>query len=76
MNFTSKNNIRLRAGHYRISDIASRVDRSITAIVRWEKLGLIPKAKRDSRGWRVYAKDQIDAVVDRIQKQIISRYKS
>ncbi len=68
MSFLSKNNIRLRAGHYRISDIARRVDRSNTALVRWEKLGLIPKARRDSRGWRVYAKDQIDAIVERIQK--------
>lgn len=68
MNFMSKNSMRPRAGHYRISDIARMVDRSNTAIVRWEKLGLIPKAKRDSRGWRIYAKDQIDAIVERIQK--------
>ena len=68
MSFMSKNKIRLRAGYYRISDIARRVDRSNTAVVRWEKLGLIPKARRDSRGWRVYAKDQIDAIVERIQK--------
>jgi len=68
MFFSSTKNIRPRAGHYRISDIARRVDRSNTAVVRWEKLGLIPKAKRDSRGWRIYAKDQIDAIVERIQK--------
>jgi len=68
MSFLSKNNIHLRAGHYRISDIARMVDRSNTAVARWEKLGLIPKARRDSRGWRVYAKDQIDAIVERIQK--------
>ncbi len=68
MFFPSTKNIHPRAGHYRISDIARRVDRSNTAIVRWEKLGLIPKAKRDSRGWRVYAEDQIDAIVERVQK--------
>ncbi len=68
MFFSSTKKIRQRAGHYRISDIARMVDRSNTAVARWEKLGLIPKARRDSRGWRVYAKDQIDAIVERIQK--------
>ena len=33
------------------------------AVMRWEKEGLIPKTKRDSRGWRVYSKNQIDEIV-------------
>lgn len=52
-----------RAGYWRISDIANQVDRSTMAVQRWEKDGLIPKAKRDSRGWRMYTKKQIDEIV-------------
>ena len=52
-----------RAGHYRISDIAKQVDRSAMAVMRWEREGFIPRAKRDSRGWRVYSKNQIDEIV-------------
>jgi len=52
-----------RAGYYRVSDIASQVDRSTMAVLRWEKDGLIPKAKKDSRGWRVYSKKDVDAIV-------------
>ena len=68
MSFLSKNNIHLRAGHYRISDIATQVDRSITALCRWEKEGVIPKAKRDSRGWRVYTENQVEEIIQLIKK--------
>ena len=57
-----------RAGHYRISDIATQVDRSTMAVQRWEKENLIPKAKRDSRGWRIYAKEQVDEIVKLVKK--------
>ncbi|MDP3779300.1 MAG: MerR family transcriptional regulator [bacterium] len=60
--------MRLRAGYYRISDIATQVDRSITALCRWEKEGMIPKAGRDSRGWRVYTKNQVEEIVQLIKK--------
>ena len=56
-------NLKPRAGHYRISDIAKQVDRSTMAVQRWEKEKLIPRAKRDSRGWRIYTKDQVDEIV-------------
>ena len=58
--------MRPRAGYYRVSDIAKRTDRTPTTILRWEKTGLIPKAKRDSRGWRIYTKDDIRTIVERI----------
>ena len=57
-----------RAGHYRVSDIAKQVDRTNLAVIRWEKKGLIPKAKRDSRGWRIYTKEKIDKIVELIKK--------
>jgi DNA-binding transcriptional MerR regulator len=57
-----------RAGHYRVNDIARRVDRSHMTIIRWEDEGLIPKALRDSRGWRSYTKNQVDDIVKLIKK--------
>lgn len=60
--------IKPRAGHYRISDIANQVDRSTAAVIRWEKDKLIPRAKRDSRGWRIYTKDQVDEIVNLVKK--------
>ncbi|TSC78552.1 MAG: Uncharacterized protein G01um101429_728 [Parcubacteria group bacterium Gr01-1014_29] len=60
--------LKLRAGHYRVSDIAKQVDRSTMAVIRWEKEGLIPKAKRDSRGWRIYAKEQVDEIVKLVKE--------
>jgi len=39
---------------YKIKDLALRLDRSILTIKRWERQGLIPKARKDSRGWRIY----------------------
>jgi MerR family regulatory protein len=44
---------------YKIKDVALRLDRSILTIKRWEKQGLIPKARKDSRGWRVYMEEEV-----------------
>ena len=63
-----KKEVRPRAGHYRVSDIAKRTDRTPTTILRWEKTGLIPRAKRDSRGWRMYTKDDVESIVELIQR--------
>ena len=51
------------AGHYRLNDILKRIDRNKTTVLRWETLGLIPKAKRDSRGWRCYTKEDVEEIV-------------
>ncbi|MEK7584677.1 MAG: MerR family transcriptional regulator [Patescibacteria group bacterium] len=40
---------------YRLIDIARQIDRDKSTIIRWEEMGLIPKALRDSRGWRYYS---------------------
>lgn len=60
--------LKKRAGHYRISDIAKQVDRSTIAVARWEKNGFIPKAKRDSRGWRIYTKEDVEKIVGIVKK--------
>lgn len=56
------------AGHYRLQDIMDQVDRNKTTLIRWEEQGLIPKAQRDSRGWRCYTKEQVEQIVQRIRQ--------
>jgi len=51
---------------YRLKDIGEEIDRDKTTIIRWEREGLIPKAKRDSRGWRYYTKEQADQIVNKV----------
>jgi len=51
---------------YRIKDIEERIDRDKTTLIRWEKEGLIPKAKRDSRGWRYYSNEQVRDIVKKV----------
>lgn len=51
---------------FRLKDIEEKIDRDKTTLIRWEKQGLIPEAKRDSRGWRYYSQDQVSSIVQRI----------
>ena len=51
---------------YRLKDIEEKVDRDKTTLIRWEKAGLIPKAQRDSRGWRWYTREQVEEIVHKI----------
>lgn len=51
---------------YRIKDIQDKIDRDKTTLIRWEKEGLIPQAKRDSRGWRYYSKNEVKNIIDMV----------
>lgn len=51
---------------YRLKDILDRIDRDKTTLIRWEKEGIIPQAKRDSRGWRYYSKDEVLSIVNKV----------
>lgn len=51
---------------YRLKDIQDKVDRDKTTLIRWEKEGLIPQAKRDSRGWRYYTKTEVKSIIDMV----------
>jgi DNA-binding transcriptional MerR regulator len=53
---------------YKIKDLALRLDRSILTIKRWEKQGLIPKARKDSRGWRVYTEAEVQAILQKVRE--------
>ena len=44
---------------YTINDIASKINRSKYTIIKWEKLGFIPRARRNERGWRTYSEKQV-----------------
>jgi len=51
---------------YRLKDIGERIDRDKTTIIRWEREGLINRAKRDSRGWRYYSKEDVANIVNKV----------
>jgi DNA-binding transcriptional MerR regulator len=53
---------------YKIKDLALRLDRSILTIKRWEKQGLIKKARKDSRGWRVYTEQEVQEIIRRVRE--------
>lgn len=52
---------------YRVNDLTKAVDRDKTTLLRWEKQGLIPAAKRDSRGWRYYTSEDFSHIVQKIR---------
>ena len=47
-----------------ITEVADIVGISPKTILRWEKVGKIDKAKRDWRGWRVYAEEDLRKIED------------
>jgi DNA-binding transcriptional MerR regulator len=53
---------------YTIKDLALRLDRSVLTIKRWEQQGLIPKARKDSRGWRVYTEAEVQAILRKVRE--------
>ena len=53
---------------YKIKDLALRLDRTILTIKRWEKQGLIPIARKDSRGWRVYTEDEVNEILGVVEE--------
>jgi len=48
---------------YKINELAKELDRSSLTIKRWEARGVIPKARRDSRGWRYYTMDEVKELI-------------
>jgi excisionase family DNA binding protein len=46
-------------GRLTITDVAEQLGISVKTITRWEKAGKIRRARRDWRGWRVYAPEDI-----------------
>lgn len=53
---------------YYLNEILKRIDRNKTTFIRWEEMGLVPKAKRDSRGWRYYTEEEVERIVNLIKE--------
>lgn len=51
------------AGFYRLNDILKKIDRNKNTFLRWEANKLVPKAKKDSRGWRFYTESEVNKIV-------------
>ncbi len=51
---------------YRLKDIQEKIDRDKSTLIRWEREGLIPEAKRDSRGWRYYSREEVMEIVNKV----------
>ncbi len=47
-------------GRLTVTEVAERLGISVKTITRWERAGKIRKARRDWRGWRVYAQQDIE----------------
>lgn len=47
-----------------ITEVAQQIGVSVKTILRWEKAGKIRRARRDWRGWRVYAQADINQLKD------------
>ena len=56
------------AGTYHINDIARKIDRDKSTIIRWEQQGLVPVARRDSRGWRYYSHQEAEQLIALIRQ--------
>lgn len=53
---------------YKIKDLALRLDRNILTIKRWEKKGLLPAPRKDSRGWRVYTENEVKEILKKVKE--------
>jgi len=53
---------------YKISELAKKLDRSPATIKRWEMRGVIPKARRDSRGWRCYTENEVKELIEIVKE--------
>lgn len=46
--------------YIRVKDVEKIIDRDRNTILRWEREGLVPHARKDSRGWRFYTREDIE----------------
>ncbi|MDP3785154.1 MAG: MerR family transcriptional regulator, partial [bacterium] len=54
---------------YRLIDLVRRLDRNKNTLLRWEAEGKVPKARRDSRGWRYYTPEDFEFIVKLIREK-------
>ena len=51
-----------RKNRLTITDVAASIGVVTKTIIRWERSGKVKKAKRDLRGWRVYAQEDLETI--------------
>ena len=64
---TTSKKAKMAEKKFYLNELLRRVDRNKTTLIRWEEEGLIPRAKRDSRGWRCYTEREIESIVKLIK---------
>lgn len=52
------------SAYYNTSELTKLVGVSKNTVIRWEEKGIIPKALRDGRGWRVWPKEAIEKIIE------------
>jgi ketol-acid reductoisomerase len=52
------------SAYYNTSELTKLVGVSKNTVIRWEEKGVIPKALRDGRGWRVWPKEAIEKIIE------------
>lgn len=58
---------------YYVKDVSKIIDRDKSTIFRWEKEGKISSPRRDSRGWRVYSKYDVEKM-KRLVSEMVKLY--
>jgi excisionase family DNA binding protein len=55
--------------YYQTSEAARMAGISRSTLLRWLDQGIIPESfRRDRRGWRIFAREEIDSIVEEAQK--------
>ena len=55
---------------YKINDLAKELNVSIQTIKNYEAQGVLPKARRDAKGWRYYTKEDLIKIKALYQEEI------
>ncbi|OGI17446.1 MAG: hypothetical protein A3J63_04270 [Candidatus Moranbacteria bacterium RIFCSPHIGHO2_02_FULL_40_12b] len=59
--------------YIRVKDVEKLIDRDRNTILRWEREGLIPHPRKDSRGWRFYDEKDIEVIKNFMKKMARER---
>jgi len=60
-------------GIYKINRLAKELGVSIQTIKNYEAEGILPKAKRDPKGWRYYSREDIIKIKALYQQEIVKK---
>jgi MerR family regulatory protein len=59
-----------------ISDLSEKLDVSIKTLKNWEQKKLIPKARRNVFGWRIYTQAELDKIEQIVRNNNFFRQKN